>query len=110
MWAMMSSSADAFTEAYTAVGGVSTVVRLPEEGITGNSHFMFQELNNDVIADHVEAWIEANAGKSNDSAPASNDNVSQGGKTLVAYFSASGNTKAVAEYIAAAPIGNEGLL
>ena len=31
-----------------------------DEGITGNSHFMFQELNNDVIADHVEAWIEEN--------------------------------------------------
>lgn len=60
MWAMMSSSADAFTEAYTAAGGVSTIVRLPEEGITGNSHFMFQELNNDVIAEHVEAWIREN--------------------------------------------------
>lgn len=60
MWAMMSSSADAFTEAYNAAGGSSTVVRLPDEGITGNSHFMFQELNNDVIADHVEAWIQAN--------------------------------------------------
>ena len=60
MWAMMSSSADAFTEAYTAAGLTSTVVRLPEEGITGNSHFLFQELNNDVIAEHVEAWIQAN--------------------------------------------------
>ena len=60
IWAMMSSSADAFTEAYTAAGGVSTVIHLPDEDITGNSHFMFQELNNDVIADHVEAWIEEN--------------------------------------------------
>ena len=31
-----------------------------DEGITGNSHFMFQELNNDVIADHIEAWIQEN--------------------------------------------------
>lgn len=62
MWAMMASTADAFTEAYTAAGGSSTVVHLPEEGITGNSHFMFQELNNDVIADHVEAWIRENVG------------------------------------------------
>lgn len=60
MWAMMSSSADAFTEAYIAAGATSTVIRLPDEGITGNSHFMFQELNNDVIADHVETWIQAN--------------------------------------------------
>ena len=35
-------------------------VHLPDEGITGNSHFMFQELNNDVIADHIEAWIQEN--------------------------------------------------
>ena len=60
MWSMMAASADAFTEAYTAAGGSSTVVRLPDEGITGNSHFMFQERNNDVIADHVEAWIQEN--------------------------------------------------
>lgn len=60
LWAMMASSADTFTEAYTAAGGTSTVVHLPEEGITGNSRFMFQELNNDVIADHVEAWIQEN--------------------------------------------------
>ena len=60
MWGMMASSADTFTEAYTAAGCTSTVVHLPDEGITGNSHFMFQELNNDVIADHVENWIQEN--------------------------------------------------
>lgn len=60
MWTMMASTADTFTEAYNAVGGNSTVVHLPDEGITGNSHFMFQELNNDVIADHIEAWIQEN--------------------------------------------------
>ena len=26
-------------------------------GITGNSHFMFQELNNQEIADHIENWL-----------------------------------------------------
>ena len=31
-----------------------------KEGITGNDHFMFQDLNNDVIADHIENWIEKN--------------------------------------------------
>lgn len=60
MWSMMASSADTFTEAYTAAGGISTLVHLPEEGITGNDHFMFQDLNNDVIADHIEAWIQEN--------------------------------------------------
>ena len=51
---------DTFTEAYNAADGSSTVVHLPDEGITGNSHFMFQELNNDVIADHIENWIQEN--------------------------------------------------
>ncbi len=58
MWGMMAASADTFTEAYTAAGETSTVVHLPAEGITGNDHFMFQDLNNDVIADHIEAWIQ----------------------------------------------------
>jgi|GEM_PF-168289 len=47
----------AFAESFNADGGDATVVDLPKEGITGNSHFMFQELNNDVIADHIEAWL-----------------------------------------------------
>ena len=35
-------------------------VDLPQEGITGNDHFIFQDLNNDVIADHIENWIQKN--------------------------------------------------
>ena len=60
MWTMMKSSADMFGEAYTAEGGVCTVVSLPDEGIFGNDHMMFQDLNNDVIADHIEDWIRSN--------------------------------------------------
>lgn len=60
MWDMMAATADSFTEAYNKAGGNSTVIHLPDEGITGNSHFMFQELNNDVIAEHIENWIKAN--------------------------------------------------
>lgn len=58
MWSMMAATVDTFTEAYNAADGSSTVVHLPDEGIPGNSHFMFQELNNDVIADHIENWIQ----------------------------------------------------
>ena len=107
MWGMMASSADAFTAAYTAAGGSSTVVHLPEEGITGNDHFMFQDLNNDVIADHVEAWIQNHAGVSGGTAPqapAAPENES--GKTLVVYYSATGSTEAVAGYIANATGGD----
>ena len=49
-----------FAEGYNAQGGNCTVVDLPKEGITGNDHFMFQDLNNDVIADHIENWIQEN--------------------------------------------------
>lgn len=60
MWQMMRQTCYSFTESYTAVGGNSTVVDLPKIGITGNDHFMFQDLNNDVIADHIENWIQGN--------------------------------------------------
>ncbi len=58
MWAMMKSSADTFTKSYNKDGGNSTVISLPDEGIYGNDHMMFQDLNNDVIADHIQDWID----------------------------------------------------
>lgn len=60
MWQMMRQTCYDFAEAYKAQNGNCTVVDLPKEGITGNDHFMFQDLNNDVIADHVQTWIEEN--------------------------------------------------
>ncbi len=57
-WKSVRDGAVQFAEKYNADGGDCTVVNLPDEGITGNSHFMFQELNNDVIANHIESWIQ----------------------------------------------------
>ena len=59
-WQGMRQACYDFAETYTELGGNCTVVDLPKEGITGNDHFMFQDLNNDVIADHVENWIQEN--------------------------------------------------
>ncbi len=59
IWKQMRDGALAFARQYNADGGNCTVFVLPEEGITGNSHFMFQELNNAEIADHIEAWLRA---------------------------------------------------
>ncbi|EOS64219.1 alpha/beta fold hydrolase [Oscillibacter sp. 1-3] len=59
MWQGMRSACYAFRDAYNEAGGNCMVVDLPQEGITGNDHFIFQDLNNDVVADHVEAWIQA---------------------------------------------------
>lgn len=56
-WKNVRDTALAFAEAYNADGGDCTIVDLPKEGITGNSHFMFQELNNQEIADHIENWL-----------------------------------------------------
>lgn len=56
-WKGVRDGALEFAERYNADGGDCTVVDLPKEGITGNSHFMFQEMNNQAIADHIEAWL-----------------------------------------------------
>ena len=57
-WQAMRQTCYDFETACNEQGGNCTVVDLPEEGITGNDHFMFQDLNNDVIAQHIENWIE----------------------------------------------------
>ena len=56
-WKGIRDGAVAFAQQYNADGGDCTVVNLPDVGIIGNSHFMFQELNNQEIADHVAAWM-----------------------------------------------------
>lgn len=56
-WKSIRDGALEFAEAYNADGGSCTVVDLPKVGITGNSHFMFQEMNNKEIADHIENWL-----------------------------------------------------
>ena len=47
-----------FVKNYNDKGGNSVLVELPKEGIFGNDHFIFQNLNNDIVADHVENWIK----------------------------------------------------
>ncbi len=59
-WQSMRQSCYDFADAYNADGGNGVVIDLPKEGIYGNDHFMFQDLNNDVVADHVENWIKEN--------------------------------------------------
>jgi len=56
-WQEVHERVTAFAEQYQTDGGDCTVVDLPEEGIMGNSHFMFQEENNQEIADLIEQWL-----------------------------------------------------
>ena len=59
-WQSVLSQCRDFAEHYNADGGNATVIYLPEQGITGNSHFMFQELNNAKIADVIDKWLKDN--------------------------------------------------
>ena len=56
-WKSVRDGAFEFAESYNAAGGDCTVINLPDLGVTGNSHFMFQELNNDLLADYIATWL-----------------------------------------------------
>ncbi|MBE6875571.1 MAG: alpha/beta hydrolase [Ruminococcus sp.] len=56
-WQEVHEKVTAFAEQYREDGGDCTVVDLPEEGIMGNSHFLFQEKNNQEIADLIQKWL-----------------------------------------------------
>ena len=57
-WQMVLNQCRDFAEHYNADGGDATVIHLPDQGIHGNSHFMFQEMNNAEIADLVFEWLK----------------------------------------------------
>ena len=59
-WKTVRDGAVAFAEQYNKDGGNCTVINLPDIGMKGNSHFMFQEKNSEEIAQHVENWIKEN--------------------------------------------------
>lgn len=59
-WKAVRDGAARFAEQYNKDGGNCTVINLPDIGMTGNSHFMFQEKNSEEIAQHVENWIKEN--------------------------------------------------
>ena len=57
----MRESSYTFKSSYESSRLTCTIYNLPDEGIYGNDHMIFQDLNNDVIADHFEDWIKDNA-------------------------------------------------
>ena len=56
-WKMVLNQCRDFAGHYNADGGDATVVYLPDQGINGNSHFMFQEKNNAEIAALIANWL-----------------------------------------------------
>lgn len=47
-----------FAAQYNKDGGDAKVIYLPDMNIHGNSHFMFQEMNNGQIADLITDWLK----------------------------------------------------
>lgn len=47
-----------FVECINRHGGNATLVELPKIGIYGNTHFLMQDLNNDVLARLFAQWLE----------------------------------------------------
>ena len=46
-----------FVAAVNRHGGDATLVELPKIGITGNTHFLMGDLNNDKLADLMAKWL-----------------------------------------------------
>jgi len=56
-WRVRSEMAQLFVDKVNAYGGDATLVKLPEIGIYGNTHFIFSDLNNLEIADLLSQWL-----------------------------------------------------
>lgn len=57
-WRVRQALGEKFVETVNKYGGDATLVKLPELGIYGNTHFLFAELNNVELADLLSAWLE----------------------------------------------------
>ncbi len=59
-WRAAVKMAHLWADCVNKYGGNAQVVELPKLGIYGNSHFMFAEKNNVVVAQLLETWLEDN--------------------------------------------------
>ena len=59
-WRVRLAMARKFVETINKHGGNATLVELPKLGIKGNTHFLMQDLNNDVIANLFDKWLKEN--------------------------------------------------
>lgn len=56
-WRGSVQMAHKFADVVNTHGGDAKIVELPKEGIKGNDHFMFQDLNNKEVADNIASWL-----------------------------------------------------
>ena len=59
-WRVVKEFGVMFADCINKHGGNAKVVYLPDEGIKGNSHFLFQEKNNKEIFNHILSWMKEN--------------------------------------------------
>ena len=59
-WRVRLQMARKFVETINKYGGNATLIELPKIGVYGNTHFLMQDLNNDVIADLLNKWLVEN--------------------------------------------------
>ncbi len=57
-WRVRLEMAKKWRDAVNAVGGDVTLIHLPDNGIKGNTHFPFSDLNNIEIADLMSNWLK----------------------------------------------------
>ncbi len=59
-WRVRLAMARKFVETINKHGGKATLVELPKLGVKGNTHFLMQDFNNNVIADLFDKWLQEN--------------------------------------------------
>ena len=57
LWVRAVPAAQAFVEKVNARGGDAEVLRLPDVGVTGNTHFPFSDLNNLEVAELLSGYL-----------------------------------------------------
>ena len=57
-WRVRLKEARLMADAINRRGGDAKVLHLPEIGIYGNTHFLFEDKNNEDIADIMDRWIQ----------------------------------------------------
>jgi hypothetical protein len=57
IWRVVRDSSQKFADAVNDAGGNVTILKLPEKGLTGNTHFPFSDLNSGEVADLLSAFL-----------------------------------------------------
>ena len=57
-WPAALADCQKYVDAINAAGGDATMLHLPDAGVRGNSHMLFQDKNNLQVADMVLSWVD----------------------------------------------------